>query len=263
MTLYIGSNNISKISNLDDPLGFTGIQLLTNQVKKIELTSDYKYTSIPSYFFYNLTNLEEVILPEKVKSLSGSSFSNSGIIYVNFPSVTSIANEVFSNCSNLEEVHLPSVDKPYLDAFNNCNNLKALYFDTATTLQNSIVNAEKLEILYAPLCTTFNCTFTNCGFKVFTFPSGITSIFIRMFTSCNNLEEVIIENGATFTISNYFIINCPKLTKIEIPTSISSISSYAFRLVENPVTITIDKPVDSIPGAPWGATNATIIWKDA
>ena len=55
-----------------------------------------------------------------------------------------------------------------------------------------------------------------------------------------------------------FDVYC-KMTTINIPSTIKSIGKNAFG--SNKITtINIDKPADSISGAPWGATNATVNW---
>ena len=54
---------------------------------------------------------------------------------------------------------------------------------------------------------------------------------------------------------------CPYLTTIKFPASVTEISSDTFsNRFTQLTTIIIDKPQDSISGAPWGAPNATVIW---
>ena len=50
-----------------------------------------------------------------------------------------------------------------------------------------------------------------------------------------------------------------KMTTINIPSTIQSIGKYVFKNT-NITTINIDKPADSISGAPWGAGGATVNW---
>lgn len=49
------------------------------------------------------------------------------------------------------------------------------------------------------------------------------------------------------------------LSEIELPSSVETIDAEAF-MYSALKKITIHKPENSIPGAPWGATNATVIW---
>lgn len=55
-----------------------------------------------------------------------------------------------------------------------------------------------------------------------------------------------------------FDIYC-KMTTINIPSTIKSIGKNVFN-GSKITTINIDKPADSISGAPWGATDATVNW---
>lgn len=50
-----------------------------------------------------------------------------------------------------------------------------------------------------------------------------------------------------------------EITTINIPSTIKSIGKHAFD-GSNITTINIARRVDSISGAPWGATNATVNW---
>ena len=62
-------------------------------------------------------------------------------------------------------------------------------------------------------------------------------------------------------IREYAFYGCSNLTSVTISDNINSIGEYAFGNCPNLTSITIDQYEDSIPGAPWGAYNATINWK--
>lgn len=50
-------------------------------------------------------------------------------------------------------------------------------------------------------------------------------------------------------------------TAVSIPSTVTEIEASAFAGSASVMTsITINKAEDSIPGAPWGATNATVVW---
>lgn len=51
-----------------------------------------------------------------------------------------------------------------------------------------------------------------------------------------------------------------KIEKVYIGADIESIDSRAFEYCNSLTEIRIDKPVNSVSGAPWGATNANIVW---
>ena len=81
------------------------------------------------------------------------------------------------------------------------------------------------------------------------------------FAYCTNLKSVTGMEGITEILSNTFD-SCTSLTNITIPSSITSIDSTAFIKCTNLTQITVNKAQDSISGAPWGATNATVTWQE-
>lgn len=87
----------------------------------------------------------------------------------------------------------------------------------------------------------------------------ITSIGLAAFNSCSGLTRAKIGNGVT-SIGNTAFGKCSSLTSVTIGNGITSINPIAFNKCSNLTTITIDKPQDSVSDAPWGATNATIVW---
>lgn len=94
---------------------------------------------------------------------------------------------------------------------------------------------------------------------------GITRLGDGLLQGCTNLEYVYIPDSV-ISIGDHVFYLCEKLKSIVIPSSVTEISNYAFNndyyhCLELE-TITINKPENSISGAPWGATNATVVWND-
>jgi hypothetical protein len=111
----------------------------------------------------------------------------------------------------------------------------------------------------------------------------VTKIDMSAFNGCTSLESISlpkvkeIEMNA-FSYSGLKSISMPKIevlgtddefwgifyycqmTTINIPSTIQSIGKNAFASSKI-TTINIDKPVNSISGAPWGATGATVYWQ--
>jgi hypothetical protein len=90
-------------------------------------------------------------------------------------------------------------------------------------------------------------------------PNTLTSIEDQAFYQCVGLTEIILPNGIKYLWQGCFN-NCTGLTEITIPSSISYIEYGIFGGCTNLKNITINKPQGSISGAPWGATNATVVW---
>jgi hypothetical protein len=100
------------------------------------------------------------------------------------------------------------------------------------------------------------------------------------FHSCKSLETVILPDTVAEIMESAFYycfalveLETPSVTKIgtsafsgsglrsiKLPSSLVSIATNAFSGCDDLKTIIINKPERSIRGAPWGATNAQIIW---
>lgn len=90
--------------------------------------------------------------------------------------------------------------------------------------------------------------------------ANITSVELT-FDGCLMLNKVKLPDTLETIEANTFK-RCTALTEITIPSSVTSIDSTAFSGCTNLKTITVKKSADSIENAPWGATNAEIIWEE-
>lgn len=110
--------------------------------------------------------------------------------------------------------------------------------------------------------TISSLSFYGCSnLETLNLPNSLVSIGTRSFDSCTKLQNFIFPNGLT-TLNYRAFYSCRALTYVELPSSITSIDNQAFGACTNIETIRIHKPQGSISGAPWGATNATVIWDD-
>lgn len=109
--------------------------------------------------------------------------------------------------------------------------------------------------------------FSDCGdLQSITIPNSVISLGIGCFSHCESLTEVIFEEPCQITelpqscFSNEYYTTTNQIKEITIPSSITIINDKCFYNCPQLTTITINKPENSIAGAPWGATNATIVW---
>ena len=81
------------------------------------------------------------------------------------------------------------------------------------------------------------------------------------FNWCSSLKSISMPKIEILSSDRDYwgIFNYCEMTTINIPSTIQSIGKNAFESTKI-TTINIDKPADSISGAPWGATNATVNW---
>ena len=204
--------------------------------------NSYVYTIYASAF-QQCVSLKNIVLPH-VGSLYSYVFGNcTSLESVDMSGcpTTSTGNGTFYYCTSLTEVKLPAgLTKIGSDAFKGCTSLSKLDIPSGVTTIgddafNGCTSLSELE-LPSGVTSIGNNAFNRTAFTKFVVPESVTSIGMGTFAYCSNLQE------------------------IEIPSGVTSINSLAFAGCTNLTKITINKPENSISGAPWGATNATVIW---
>lgn len=126
-------------------------------------------------------------------------------------------------------------------AFDFCDDLTSATFTKATKVDSSAFrDCLSLESISLPEVKEIKQS-------AFAFCSSLKSISMPKI-------EILSNNSSYWGIFDY----CG-MTTINIPSTIQSIGSTAFENTKI-TTINIDKPANSISGAPWGATGATVNW---
>lgn len=200
----------------------------------------YSVTAIGENAFKNITGLTSVIIPNTVKTIGNSSFSGcTGLTSITIPSsVTSIGSSAFSGCTGLTSVAIPSsITSISSSVFSGCTGL------TSVTIPNSVTS-----IGYS--------AFSGCnGLTSVTIPSSVISIGSLAFLNCSGLESIVVESGNLIydsrndcnaiieTETNILIWGC---VNSEIPSSVTSIGSSAFKNCSGLTYITIPNSVISI-----------------
>lgn len=134
--------------------------------------------------------------------------------------LTEVGDSAFSNCHQLTSAAFTKVTKIDSSAFYYCMSLESI----------SLPEAKKIE----------EYSFAFC--------SSLKSVSMPKI-------EVLGSDDDDSGIFDYDY----KMTTINISSTIQSIGKIAFENTEI-TTINIDRRVDSISGAPWGAENATVNW---
>lgn len=126
-------------------------------------------------------------------------------------------------------------------AFQQCKNLTSATFTKVTEIDFSGLSyCSSLESISLPEVKQISArAFYSCALKSISMPK------VEKLGAVNDLFGI-------FT-------GCP-MTTINIPSTIQYISEKAFDSSKI-TTINIDKPTNSIPGAPWGATEALVYWQ--
>lgn len=92
-----------------------------------------------------------------------------------------------------------------------------------------------------------------------TFPSGMTSIGDYVFRNCYQLSSITLPPALT-TIGNYAFSNCAGLETVRFTSTVSSIPNGVFSGCTKLSTIYVPWSQGQVANAPWGASNATIIY---
>ena len=184
---------------------------------------------------------------EKYAVITGYKGADTDVVIPNEISgitVTNIAYEAFSGCSNLTSITIPEgVTSIGSNAFSGCSSL------TSITIPEGVRGIE-------------SGAFSGCtSLKSITIPKTVKSISITAFKGCKNLSKFYIDKDSVFysTNKNFNVIYEKKgnkqiklfwvadnVTSITIPDNVKSIGSYAFNGCTSLTSITIPESVKSI-----------------
>ncbi|BCI60856.1 hypothetical protein C12CBH8_14950 [Solibaculum mannosilyticum] len=102
--------------------------------------------------------------------------------------------------------------------------------------------------------------FRSCATLALTsLPDSITAIDTYALANCTSLALTSLPSNLA-SIGNYAFNECVGLTSLTFRSTLSSIPSSAFNKCTNLTEIKVPWAEKAVSGAPWGATNATIIY---
>ena len=180
----------------------------------------------------------DVVIPaeidgDPVTAIGSSAFRDSDVVSVTFPdSITQIEDSAFENCASLTGVVLP----PKLEflgafAFSKCTSLTRISIPgSLKTIEacafsdsgiEEVVFEEGFEI------TSFNSMFCGSRIRQITLPATVKTLCNGAFSSCEELEIVILNDGLE-TIENFAFSDATKLKEIVIPASVTKLTGRAF-----------------------------------
>lgn len=127
------------------------------------------------------------------------------------------------------------------------------------TVLNSILNRSiSGNYVNDDLTEIGDYAFASCANLTAATFTKVTKVGEGAFYFCMSLESISLPEVKE--IEAYSFNYCSSLKSINIPSTIQSISINTFNGT-GITTINIDKPADSIPGAPWGAAGALVYWQ--
>ena len=259
----LSSSNLTKISLEGDNPDFTVEDgVLFNKDKTILVcyppgkegdtyTVPDSVERIGNYAFYKCEQLKQIILPDGLKEIGDSAFSDCGIEKIDLPDgLERIGQFAFSD-SDLIEVVIPnSVTIFEPSVFQNCQKLvSAKLCDNMKTIPAYTFNDCKslTDIDLPPLIDSIgDSAFRFCsGLKEIVIPPEVVNIGPSAFAYCSNLNTVTMDKNVKY-IDSYCFAGCISMTKVKLSTNIKGIRSFAFNGCAALETLFIGKNVDTI-----------------
>jgi hypothetical protein len=216
-------------------------------------TSQYaaKIASIPSG---GGSNTDFINLIEKTPNVT-----------INIPSGTTTISDIFYSWYELGGITMPNTVTTIEDsAFEDCEDM------SLTSLSNSLttIGEGAFKRCRNIALTDLPNTITSIGYGAFDgcsslaisrLPNGLVELRGETFSGCTSLTTMTIpSNLETLGASDFG--SCTGLTTVTFEGTPTSISPYAFSGCTNLTTINVPWSSGDVSDAPWGATNATIVY---
>ena len=198
---------------------FVGKVFLNSALESIRLPSTLK--DIECNTFENCKNLKSVWLPDKLERIGKQCFRGSGLEELMIPkSIKSIGDGAFQD-SALKKIIVE----------------KGCQADVKSAVRSNVTVQTVYEVKI-PAGTTIITENQFRGqnvYRVF-IPESVSEIWDYAFYACENLREVVIEEGSKLkTIGMIAFSDCRNLTKMTFPKELEKIGIGAFSEVDSKV----------------------------
>ena len=211
--------------------------------KEKEYNIPSSVTSIGAGTFYGCRSLTRIEIPSSVTSIECLAFYGcTSLTSIEIPSsVTRIAVQVFYGCTSLTSIEIPSsVTSIGMWAFYNCTSL------TSIEIPSSVAS---IGIYTFSRCVSLNSINVDKSNQEYSSEDGILFDKDKKELICYPAEkkekEYNIPSSVT-SIGTYAFGNCTNLTRIEIPSSVTSIGGGAFDNCTSLTRMEIPSSVTSI-----------------
>ena len=167
---------------------------------------DYSTTEnvIGNSAFYSCPSLKNIIIPNSVTLIGAHAFSNSNLISITIPSnVNQIEAGAFQNCLDLTDIYITDLTSWCNISFNDDTSNPLYYGD------HFFVQGVEINHLIIPTGVTKirSHAFYGAKFSAITIPNGVEYIYEDAFYKCSNITSITIPSSV-LSISNYAFAYC-------------------------------------------------------
>ena len=186
-----------------------------------KISFNYNSSNPARYLYLNGVLLENLIIPETIKTIKSYSFvSCYSIKTVTVPdSVISINPHAFDRCFNVESIKLGNgLTEIGYDAFDECNKLDKIYIDSVESwCKIGFYISTSYNFTTAnPLAIAKNLYIDNVLLTDLVIPETVSEVKAGAFWGCSNLKSVYIPDSVTL-IGNYAFYGCNNIEEIRVP----------------------------------------------
>lgn len=238
-------------------------------VERLDLTSitgwpqdETGAATLPDYVFYtdskkgiDLSNIQEVLLPEEVKSIGKSTFYKcSSLTRISAPGIERVYSGAFTSCSKLETVDMPKITYIGATAFMRTS-LKTVNFPKLTEIDGQAFwFCEELTEVNLPELLTTSGAFSDCPkLEKVSLPKLIV-LGTGTFSTCKALKEIELPQVTTIGMGAFQ--NCSSLTTVNLPQA-TTLENHVFYFCDALTTLKLTaKGNISVQNVTFGAGNS-------
>ncbi|EAX85658.1 hypothetical protein TVAG_145120 [Trichomonas vaginalis G3] len=237
------------------------INLKTIRFLNDQYSGPFKGDSIPCNCFYGCVNLEEINLPETVKTIENSAFYNTSLKNgIDLKNVQNIKPDSFSyskvsslkiskevninknlytleHCDELKEIIFAGQGSIPLALLKNCPKFSTLKLSDKFTYQNGIVR--RIDSQSGNSIVTYNISYESTEIII---PDDIKNIAFAAFLCSNLIKSIKINHDVK--IGNFAFCNMESLEEVEI--NAKEIPAYCFYNCSKLSKVTLSNIVESI-----------------
>ena len=194
---------------------------MCDTLNDIVFKADSKLDTIDNFAFYDSTYLENIVLPQSLKTLKKGAFSFTGIKAINIPKNVSTIDGyfLFRGCYDLSTITVDSANQTY-KAVNNC------LIEKNKNLVVAGCNASQIPNNITELGTG---AFAGIGENLeITIPASVQKIGADCFFGSMYKKIKFQANSNLTYIDDYAFGDCLELTEITIPANVTHIGQFAF-----------------------------------